>query len=534
MNKTILFVLLITLSGAHAISIEEVFGMRHYSIPSVHIAFDVNPDGSARVAEEFTYTFSGCFREVYRTYNRGDYRVTDVDGVCEADCEFHDRGYEWAVSFGEICDTTTLVTFTYTIENFLRTDNDDNTIFSTMLVGREFTRTFDEFTAHITFPHTVQEVFVNPYRHRQTYVIEENALRIDIDRLNTWLEVRGALAASEELHTAAPDSLQEIRSQQQRYTQEIFALRAAMIFGILIVLVCGALIAKRLFSLTERMPYWREFPTTKPYFVNFLFRYPHGRFSTQSVTATLLDFAHKNIITLTDNKRTTIQFNQHNHSLDKFEQAVYDVFKKHSTQETFSFENQAATRKLSADIRKLLHQQQKKYFSQYKKSFRVHAQTSFFFASVSALAAIALIFVSPDVLVGAQEARILAQALLVVYIALAIVRFRRINDLIIYDEKYQELAEKVFAYKRFITDLTLLKQHPPASVAIWDEHLVYATALHCTRQVEKNMKIVDPQASNNALRATTLHTSMRAATTTSSSSRGGVGRSSGGGGGGAR
>lgn len=49
------------------------------------------------------------------------------------------------------------------------------------------------------------------------------------------------------------------------------------------------------------------------------------------------------------------------------------------------------------------------------------------------------------------------------------------------------------AFKRFLSDFSLLKLHPPASVAIWDKFLVYATALGIAEKTWKAMRFLVPK-----------------------------------------
>ncbi|HIH75431.1 MAG TPA: DUF2207 domain-containing protein, partial [Methanosarcina sp.] len=42
-------------------------------------------------------------------------------------------------------------------------------------------------------------------------------------------------------------------------------------------------------------------------------------------------------------------------------------------------------------------------------------------------------------------------------------------------------------FKKYLTDLSALKEYPPESIKVWDSYLVYATALGVARQVFQNM-----------------------------------------------
>lgn len=115
-----------------------------------------------------------------------------------------------------------------------------------------------------------------------------------------------------------------------------------------------------------------------------------------------------------------------------------------------------------------------------------------------------------------------------------------------YDAKWQ-------AFKKYLKDFSLIKEYPPESVTVWNQYLVYATALGVADEVRDNMKLTLPQeeldesyvysfhyyGGYTAL-ASSLHTGMSTDTSEGqggfgggSGGVGGVGGGSGGGGGGA-
>ena len=51
---------------------------------------------------------------------------------------------------------------------------------------------------------------------------------------------------------------------------------------------------------------------------------------------------------------------------------------------------------------------------------------------------------------------------------------------------YEERWKK---FKKFLEDYSLIKEHPPESIAIWNRYLVYATALGVADEVYKAMKM---------------------------------------------
>lgn len=108
-----------------------------------------------------------------------------------------------------------------------------------------------------------------------------------------------------------------------------------------------------------------------------------------------------------------------------------------------------------------------------------------------------------------------------------------------------EYHKKWKNFKKFLKDNSLIKEHPPESIVIWNEYLVYATALGVADSVYKAMKTevyVNDDYYNNSLfmfyyfgghygLSSAISTGI--STATSNDGAGGVGGGSGGGGGGA-
>ena len=44
-------------------------------------------------------------------------------------------------------------------------------------------------------------------------------------------------------------------------------------------------------------------------------------------------------------------------------------------------------------------------------------------------------------------------------------------------------------FKKFLSDNSLMKEHPPESIVIWNQYLVYATALGVADKVYESMKL---------------------------------------------
>ncbi len=61
------------------------------------------------------------------------------------------------------------------------------------------------------------------------------------------------------------------------------------------------------------------------------------------------------------------------------------------------------------------------------------------------------------------------------------------------------------SFERYLTDFSVLSTYPPQSVAIWDEYLVYATALGVAKEVRKNLKRLFPEPPPTPVATTVYH-----------------------------
>ena len=52
----------------------------------------------------------------------------------------------------------------------------------------------------------------------------------------------------------------------------------------------------------------------------------------------------------------------------------------------------------------------------------------------------------------------------------------------------KEFHDKWKNFEKYITDFSLIKERPPASIEVWGRYLVYAAALGCADEVSENMK----------------------------------------------
>ena len=52
-------------------------------------------------------------------------------------------------------------------------------------------------------------------------------------------------------------------------------------------------------------------------------------------------------------------------------------------------------------------------------------------------------------------------------------------------------------FKKFLTDNSLIKEHPPESIVVWNKYLVYGTALGVADKVYESMKLHEPRVADD-------------------------------------
>ena len=127
-----------------------------------------------------------------------------------------------------------------------------------------------------------------------------------------------------------------------------------------------------------------------------------------------------------------------------------------------------------------------------------------------------------------------------------IVSFMLPNDVLGHWSEYgKEYHDKWTNFKKFLTDNSLINEHPPESIIIWNQYLVYGTALGVADNVYKSMKIHVPSETMDSdlylfhtyggyyIMHDALYHGMDSGISDASSGLGDIGGGSGGGGGGA-
>lgn len=307
----------------------------------------------------------------------------------------------------------------------------------------------------------------------------------------------------------------------------------------------------------------------KPYIANALCNSNPGYINENAITATLLDLVRRKHIKLYEipnknrAKDLVFEFLDNPHDmLTEPEKIVYDFFKSFSTSGKLVWNDFLNSLKKEENALRFI-----RFKEKFSKSIREHHDLKKYFNSTGyiliwvflilvAILTSYLIYILGDsvkagIPIGIVYFRLFTLVpILYIYFIILVSLPQRIFGK--FTKEGYEIYLKLINFRKFITNMTLLKRYPPASIIIWEEYLVYACAFGVADKVIKEMKIIVPEYTMQssslyfAYNVSTLKTidssyftAIRHAGVSGSSSGGfsgggGVGGGFGGGGGGAR
>ncbi len=494
----ILFVLALALTGPGLTFINSHLGLqimnpicRDYALPSADVYVRIYPNNSALIDETIHYTFKGCYHEVYREpeiprSGTGPW-LSEISASCEPECQTADRIYEIAGSFGTICDRDATFRVSMTVQNAMNKWG-----FHYKLWGSQWDKNLRRMHATIEAP-TLEghEIYLNP--PIGTVTRNGNTITVDAENVNNALEV---WIAAEGIATA----------QQKVYAVSYRLVNIFSIIGIIgfwLIAIIVPFLIYRVYGAEPNIaydyPYEREPPALKPYMAHALIR--TGNVSSDAIIATLLDLVRRKHATMAK-KGTSVEFTFQQNAKDPLtppEQKVYDFFSKHAEGGKLDwqmFEAKMETQKISGvftfdwDFKKSVRDE----FASTKRFSHMGSTIFRIFCIVMGALALALVMYAAK-----KNFAGLYPPIELFYFALPVIPIALISLFIPsrvfgqFTAEGLELYRKTMAYKNFMTDLTLLKKYPPASLVIWDEVLVYATALGVADEVSKNMSIIAPR-----------------------------------------
>lgn len=574
---------------------------RDYSLDQATANITVGPDGITHVEETITYSFDGTFREVYRTvYPPPGGSVEKMSGYCtEGQCEFRvvpvSGGYELVGSLPQ--PTPRQVTFVVSYDYYrgVKVYNDVSELHY-QLWGDEWDKSLNGFTAHIVLPAAYEGenilYWIRPDQYTTRAYIEAGeagnttAIIAEADEIpsGSWYEIRAVFP-----RIASPDPAL-VSMQDQDGLEEILAVerayeRKAMIaeflsYAAALLLLFTLLFPFYIYQKYGKEPeidyyglYERELPTvSKPAVVNAIMRGRIGVPTIEGFTATVMDLVDREYFRLKDTKSTKkhlglisrekedvlIEINEaaDRSQLLNYEKDVFDLLSSHASDGKI----------LWSDLKKKLGKGTEFYYFLNKWNSKVtkHARADKFFLShgntymtyfsiiviiVAFLSIWVLLFFFPP-----EQFPVVSNAILLVIaaavVAIIMIVFVNLSERTLgqWTPEGRLFHKRWVNFRKYLTDFSALREHPPESVRIWDHYMVYAVALGVAEKALDNMSLIVPTEQLTGSRFYPVHhnivfiSGFRSAYQTSSpgsssSGGGGVGGAGGGfggGGGGAR
>lgn len=574
---------------------------RDYTLEEAATNITIDPTGLAHVEESISYTFDGDYSEVFRVLevSPGE-SIQNIRGYCSDEaCTFRveqtPEGYEL---IGELpTPTPKKVTFFVSYDHYgaVKVHNDVSE-FHYKLWGEEWEKPLGNLKASIIFPvenESELQYWIHPTGYTEIANVEKNVLNLRTNEIPSyqWYEVRVAFPRIESPNSSIvqidnSDGLEEILAIENEYQQKGSILKSLYSLMVIFALLSLA-VPFFIYFRYGREPkidydavYEREPPTdSRPAVVNSIMQGKIGTPTMDGFTATVMNLANLGYISLhtitseeskalglfkSESEDILIELSSPDSysktegnlpELADFEKDVFNLLKRHA------FGNKISWAKLKKELGKgtdfydfvLSWNKKVERHIVVEKLFRSTGNKYVGIFGVATIIAAVIYFVviskyfPSDAFPLASNMNMLVALVIVFWIVMLIFSGMFEKVLGRWTPEGRLYYERWNNFKKYLTDFSALKEHPPESIEIWDFYLVYATALGVAEEVLKNMSLVVPAEQMKTSHFYYVHHnfgqfgsgfgsaySSSAPSSSGGGGVGGVGGGSGGGGGGAR
>ena len=525
--------LIVLLLSLFVISISSVSAV-DYSLTGARIDMEVQDNGLLNVAEEIDYHFDSSANGVYRdirlkegqsvenlqVYVDGAYYRYDI--IPQGNTErvkiylFRDAAKTKKITSG----TDVKVYLQYDMPKVVRVYNDVGEI-QFKVWGEEWDEDLDYLYATISFPDNKKlEYWINPPSSDAQSYWEDNILYISSDGVSSgkYVEARAIIPLSEfssdapyaqHINKNAKDEIEKIQKDAENEQGFLNSIGSLMDYLLAIVVAVPLAIYYK-FGREPKTDYqaiYEHEPPTKdpPAFVNALMESMSkdvGDINEQAFQATIMDLINRGKLGVgseedTEFTKTTFLTVKNTDGLERFERALIGILQTFELDGRISFSYMQDCLRSESQARSF----QSNYNSwcqNFKNDYlpdevlkEYFDNTGADYLSYSGIGAIALgvILVVFSFLFDFNGDFITT----IIGILMGVIG---IGSFLIpsgipgrYTLKGKLYAEKWNKFKKFLEDYSLIKEHPPESIAIWNEYLVYATALGVADKVYKAMKM---------------------------------------------
>ncbi|MGD9778992.1 DUF2207 domain-containing protein [Methanomethylovorans sp.] len=582
-SKSITFALTVSLI---LLLLLPVASARDYSLESADVNVTVSPEGIVHVQESLTYRFEGTFYEVYRqVYPPPGGSIENIQGYLEgvpSDLYVTEvyEGYELVCRLPS--PTPERVTFVTSYDYYggLKVYNDISELHYKFW-GDEWEKPVQSLSATVMIlPASGSDItyWLHPDDYTETVTIDDNTVTVQAADIpaNSWYEIRAIFP-----RLTSPDS-RYVTIYDQNAKFQIFRIESQyalkqkalyVVFIVYVLLALSLLLAPfYLYFKYGREPdiayegiYERELPyDSSPAVVNAMMKGGVGDPTIDGFAATVMDLIHRDYLRIDDSNPRNIVLHITGPEREKgdspglldFEQDVLDLIVQHSDGRQLYWKEFQAGLKKGTSFYNFINSWNKKVKAHIdlEKLFIEKGATKMdYFAGILFLVSLLSLFAIPWL--GDSSAYPIIEKLGFMPIIIAVIS----PVVLVLNARYRTFlgrwtpegklyVERWKNFKKYITDFSDLKEHPPGSVKLWDHYMVYAMALGVAEEALRHMSVIVPKEEfrashfHNRVYITGYssdfsHAYQRSAPKSSSGGSRGVGGSGGGfggGGGGAR
>ncbi|MBO7719901.1 MAG: DUF2207 domain-containing protein [Methanosphaera sp.] len=490
-----------------------------YTIPEAKVDINISDNGTAIITETITQDIEGSVNGVFR-------EIPIVEGQSISDVHITTPGYYntpeivtnkdsvkikvWLYKnpskTQKISDDKVTVTYRYKFNRLVKLHN-DVAEFQYLTWGNQWDSRVDKLTTSITIPSN-QDVMVwnNPddYVDESTWV-NNTTLKTQLTGIpsHTSYEQRFLIPKStfkpgDNFIVTGVDAKEQIIKDQEKYAsdRQFEKTLGSIINTILGIMLFVPLAIYTFFGREPKIDYKSEYeydtPTDdSPLFVNNVVIGDVGEFDVNAYNATILNLIDKKYYTIVASnaddtiiRRTTKDLT----SLKKYERDIVTFLGKFERNNDISFNhikyhcNPTEYTTFISDWKQTAESE----ISQEKVDSYFEDKGSFMLKLVSGLMiALSAILFMYTIFMDSYFFNII---LVVLMFIVGIMSLSIPNTFAgRWTPEGKLFHDKWKAFENYITDYSMIKDYPPASIQVWGRYLVYATALGCANEVSDNM-----------------------------------------------
>ena len=490
-----------------------------YSIPEANVHVDITDDGTAIITENITQDIEGSVNGVFR-------KIPIAQGQSISDVEVITPGYYNTPQISQengsvtikvwlfkdeaktqkIYDEKVTVIYKYKFNKAVKMHND---IVELQLKtwGDQWDSSVDELTTYISIPNNRDvQYWNNPsdYVQESTWV-NNTTLKTKLSNIpsHTYHEQRlimpkDSFKASDNFIMTGLDAKDQIIQMQDKYAADADFKKTVgsivnTILGILLFIPLGIY---TLFGREPKIDYKTEYeydtPTDdSPLFVNNVVVGDVGEFDVNAYNATILNLIEKKYFKIiASNSEDTIirRTDKDTSNLKKYELDIINFLRGFERNGDISFNyikdycdptdyaNFISDWKETANSQ-ISQQKVDSYFE--SKGSNMLKAVGGFMVVLAVILFVYMMFTDSSFF----------NIIIVVLLFIVGIASLSIPNTVAgrWTPEGRLFHDKWTSFKNYITDYSMIKDYPPASIQVWGRYLVYATALGCANQVSENM-----------------------------------------------